>query len=82
MNEMPASNDQAPPTMRCPEGSGVSMRRSRPAPEVAVVAAPRPVWSGWPPPPAPSSSLLSEVAREVATSLFDLALGAARARWS
>ena len=82
MNEMPASNDQPPPTMRSPEGSSVPMRRSRPVPVVAVVAAPAPAWSGWPPPPAPSTSLLSEVAREVATSLLDLALGAARARWS
>jgi hypothetical protein len=82
MNDMPASHDQAPPTMRSPERSCLSARRSRPAPEVAVVVAPPPAWSGWPPAPAPSASLLTEVAREVATSLLDLALGAARNRWS
>jgi hypothetical protein len=90
MNEMPTRDDQAAPTKRSAElfclseGDLASARRprSRPTPEVAVVSAPPPALSGWPPPPAPTASLISEVAREVATTIFGLALGAARIRWS
>jgi hypothetical protein len=84
MNEMPSRDDQAAPTLRSAE-LWCRAEPRRAAPVIAVVEAVRPSWSGWPPPPAaPGASLLSEVAREVAATLFDLAVGAARAhvRWS
>ena len=81
MNEMPSRDDQAAPTLRSADLWQAARIRFRAAPEIAVVEAVRPVSSGWPPPPAaPPSSLLSEVAREVAATLFDMALGAARGR--
>ena len=57
--------------------------RRRSAPEIAVVEAPRAVWSSLSTSSAASSggaSLLGEVAREVATTLLNMALGAALGR--
>ena len=96
MNEMLSRDEQVAPTLRSAEvwlatqafsaspaeGAPSPRPRHRRAPEIAVVEVVRPAWSGWPPPPG--GSLLSEVAREVATTLLDLAIGAARGRawWS
>ncbi len=80
--EMTTSRDEkAAPTLRSAELWRASQPRRTPV--ITVVQASRPAWPASPRTPS-TSSLLSEVAREVAGTLLDLALDAARARawWS